>query len=59
MGEIRWGIQITGLARWNAKGGSDLHSRTDAHAFITHIIAAIRPKRRELESDGAVAFPSE
>ena len=37
--------QITGLARWNAKDGSDLHSRTDAHAFTTHIIAGIRPER--------------
>ena len=42
--------QITwlGLARWNAKDGSDLHSRTDAHAFTPHIIAGIRPERREI-----------
>ena len=40
--------QITGLARWNAKDGSDLHSRTDAHAFTTHTIAGIRPERREI-----------
>ena len=38
--------QIKGLARWNAKDGSDLHSCTDAHAPTTHTIAGIRPERR-------------
>ena len=38
--------QITWLARWNAKDGSDLHRRTDAHALTTHTIAGIRPERR-------------
>ena len=37
--------QITGLARWNAKDGSDLRRRTDAHALTTHTIAGIRPER--------------
>ncbi len=38
--------QITGLARRNAKDGSDLRRRTDAHALTTHTIAGIRPERR-------------
>ena len=37
---------ITGLARWNAKDGSDLHSRTDANALRAHSRAELRPERR-------------
>ncbi len=37
--------QITGLARWNAKDRSDLHSRTDANALRTHSRAEMRSER--------------
>ena len=38
--------EIEGVARWNAKDRSDLHSRTDAHALQRRSNSGIRPERR-------------
>jgi hypothetical protein len=51
--------QIKGLARWNAKDSSDLHSRADANALQNAQPRGNTTGALRNESGGAVAFPSE
>ena len=51
--------QITGLARWNAKDSSDLHSRADANALQNAQPRGNTTGALRNQSGGAVAFPSE
>jgi hypothetical protein len=50
--------QITGLARWNAKERSDLHSRTQPHMRCEGILNRTRPAQNRAESTRFVGMAS-